>query len=132
MLPELEIWQAQQAETLGDIWCNEDDRIFTAEDGRPLFPDSITNWFHAFVQRSGLPEISVHSLRHTYASLMIADHTPLVVVAHSLGHAQVSTTSNIYAHVIADAEAQAAEIMDRFADLVPTTETAKSKNRSIG
>ena len=129
MLLELQIWQTQQAETLGDIWCNEDDRIFTAENGKPLFPDSITNWFHAFVQRSGLPEISVHSLRHTYASLMIADHTPLVV-AHSLGHAQVSTTSNIYAHVIADAEAQAAEIMDRFADLVPTTETPRIKKGS--
>lgn len=47
------------------------------------------------------------SLRHTYASLMIADGTPLVVVSHKLGHAQTSTTANIYAHVIASAEERA-------------------------
>ena len=123
LLTELQVWQAHQAEILGDVWQNEDDRIFTAEDGKPVFPDSITNWFTAFVRRSGLPEVSVHSLRHTYASLMIADHTPLVVVAHSLGHAQTSTTANIYAHVIKDAETKAIEVFDRFGDLVPDIET---------
>jgi site-specific recombinase XerD len=86
-----------------------------------MFPDSITQWFHKFVQRSGLPDIHVHSLRHTYASLMIADGTPLVVVSHNLGHAQVSTTSNIYSHVIASAEAQADQVFDRYADTVQGT-----------
>lgn len=107
-------WQFQQAATLGDAWDNADDRVFTREDGRPLFPDSITKWFTGFVARSGLPPVTVHSLRHTYASLMIADGTPLVNVSHSLGHAQVSTTTNIYAHVIAAAEARAVEVFDRF------------------
>ena len=128
LLTELQVWQAHQAEILGDVWQNEDDRIFTAEDGKPLFPDSITNWFTAFVRRSGLPEVTVHSLRHTYASLMIADNTPLVVVAHSLGHAQVSTTSNIYAHVIADAEAKATEVYDKFADVVPRIRTSTTNS----
>ena len=62
--------------------------------------------------------MTVHSLRHTYASLMIAEGTPLVNVSHSLGHAQVSTTTNIYAHVIASAEARAAAVSDRFSDAV--------------
>lgn len=111
-------WQEQQAATLGDAWENEDDRVFTKENGTPLFPDSISKWFTAFVKRSGLPPVTVHSLRHTYASLMIADGTPLVNVSHSLGHAQVSTTTNIYAHVIAAAEARAAAVSDRFSDAV--------------
>ena len=79
---------------------------------------TITQWFHKFVQRHGLPDVHIHSLRHTYASLMIADGTPLVVVSHNLGHAQVSTTSNIYSHVIASAEAQADRVFDRYADTV--------------
>lgn len=45
-----------------------------------------------FIRRTGLPPSSVHSLRHTYASLLLAERTPLVVVAHNLGHAQASTT----------------------------------------
>lgn len=117
LLLDVQRWQEQQAAKLGDAWDNEDGRIFTRADGRPLFPDAVTKWFTAFVKRSGLPAVTVHSLRHTYASLMIADGTPLVVVSHSLGHAQVSTTSNIYSHVIAAAEARAADIFDRFGDV---------------
>ena len=49
---------------------------------------------------------------------MIADGTPLVVVSKALGHAQASTTANIYAHVIASAEAKAMETFDRFDDVV--------------
>lgn len=133
LLSQLKEWQVQQAAALGDVWNNEDDRVFTSEDGSPLFPDSITNWFADFIKRSGLPKVTVHSLRHTYASLMIADGTPLVVVSHSLGHAQVSTTNNIYAHVIADAEAKATEIFDRFSDVVsPPTKPHKAKNEVAG
>ena len=50
--------------------------------------------------------MTVHSLRHTYASLMIADGVPLVVVSRQLDHAQASTTANIYAHAIASAQAK--------------------------
>ena len=60
---------------------------------------------------------------HTYASLLIADGTPLVVVSKNLGHAQTSTTSDIYSHVIASAEAKAAQVTDKFAeDIHPKSE----------
>ena len=109
-------WQEQQAAALGDTWENADGRIFTRDDGHPLFPDAVTKWFTSFVRRSGLPPVTIHSLRPTYASLMIADGIPMVIVSHSLGHAQVSTTTNIYAHVIAAAEARAVEVSERFSD----------------
>lgn len=121
LLLDLQKWQEQQAEILGDAWSNPDGRVFTRENGRPLFPDTVSKWFTAFVRRNNLPPVTVHSLRHTYASLMIADGTPLVIVSHSLGHAQVSTTSNIYSHVIASAEARAVEIFDRFSDVAKLT-----------
>lgn len=127
-------WQEQQETALGDAWENPDGRIFTREDGHPLFPDAVTKWFTAFVRRSGLPPVTIHSLRHTYASLMIADGVPMVVVSHSLGHAQVSTTTNIYAHVIAAAEARAVEVADRFsADVIRLTPGEKpAKKRATG
>ena len=54
---------------------------------------------------------------------MIADGTPLVVVSHQLGHAQTSTTANIYTHAIASAQAKAMQTFDRFNDLVPSVQT---------
>lgn len=118
LLMEYKRWQDEQREKMRDAWRDKDGRIFTTDDGAPMFPDSITKWFSSFVKRTGLPKVTVHSLRHTYASLMIADGVPLVVVSHQLGHAQTSTTANIYAHVIASAEAKAAQTFDKFNDIV--------------
>lgn len=126
LLMEYKRWQDSRREALGDAWENPDGRIFTTDSGAPIFPDSVTQWFTQFIRRSGLPKVTVHSLRHTYASLMIADGTPLVVVSHQLGHAQTSTTANIYAHVIAAAETKAQEaIDDKFKDLVAPPEAQK-------
>lgn len=94
-----------------------------------MFPDSLTKWFAAFVKRSGLPDVHIHSLRHTYASLMIADGTPLSVVSRRLGHAQVSTTANIYAHAIASADEKAAQITEKFADVVTTPEDCQATGK---
>ena len=70
---------------------------------------------------------------------MIADGTPLVVVSHQLGHAQASTTANIYAHVIASAEAKAAQTFDRFNDIIapeaddlPAPEELPKRVKKIG
>ena len=99
-----------------------------------MTPTTFTYRFKLILKKNGLPqELNVHSLRHTYASLMIADGTPLVVVSHKLGHAQTSTTSNIYAHVIAEAEAKADEVFDRFGDLVaPEIRPKLRKKKAAG
>ena len=128
LLLEYKLWQDKQRAALGDAWSDQDGRVFTNDDGSPIFPDTVTRWFSKFVARVGLPKVTIHSLRHTFASLMIADGIPLIVVANQLGHAQASTTSNIYAHVIAAAEAQAAATFDRFGDVIsPQTENAHEK-----
>ncbi len=118
ILLEYKRWQDEMREKVGDAWegTPEDDRIFTNEVGRPMFPTSITQWMGKFIKRTGLPSSSVHSLRHTYASLLIAEGTPLVVVSNNLGHAQTSTTSDIYSHVIKSAEAKAAQVLDKFSE----------------
>lgn len=133
LLLEYKTWQDAQREALGDAWADRDGRVFTTDTGTPIFPDSVTQWFTRFVQRTGLPKVTVHSLRHTYASLMIADGTPLVVVSHRLGHAQTSTTANIYAHVIASADAKAQEAMDnKFKDLVAPPVSLNGKKKAAG
>lgn len=118
MLQEYKEWQDMQRAACGDSWRDKDGRVFTGDDGAPVHPDALTKWFSGFVKRAGLPKVSIHSLRHTYASLMIADGTPLIVVSRRLGHAQTSTTANIYAHVIASADERAAQVTEKFADVV--------------
>ena len=121
MLAEYKNWQDNQREMCGGYWKDKDNRVFTTEDGNPVFPDSISQWLSKFVKKVGLPKITVHSLRHTFASLMIADGVPLVTVSNQLGHALPSTTANIYAHAISSAQARAAQTFDKFLDVIETS-----------
>lgn len=127
LLSKYKEWQNRQRELLGDVWEDTVGRIFTSNTGGPMFPDSITKWFSEFIERNNLPKVTVHSLRHTYASLMIADDIPIVIVSKQLGHAQVSTTANIYAHAIKSAQAKAAEVFDKFDDTIGLANEDKVK-----
>ncbi|MDQ5983893.1 MAG: Tyrosine recombinase XerC [Eubacteriales bacterium SKADARSKE-1] len=109
-LKEYRIWQNTQRIALGSRWqCSN--KIFTAENGSPINPDTISSWFKKFTKENDLPNISVHSLRHTNATLMLASGTNLRTVANRLGHSKTSTTSDIYAHAIKTADEAAAETL---------------------
>ena len=73
----------------------------------------------------------LHGRVRSAGYLLIADKTPLVVVASNLGHAQTSTTSDIYSHVIASAEAKAAEVLDKFSDEIHPKFTPTEKKEGV-
>jgi len=112
-LKEYKTWQTEQRIKLGDQW-HQTDRLFTAWNGKPMHPDTLTGWFHDFVARNNLPQVSIHSLRHTNATLLIAQHMPITTVAKRLGHANAATTTKIYAHAIRSADAAAAETLENI------------------
>ena len=124
LLREYRIWQDEQRAYCGSYWKDTDGRIFTASDGAPLHPDNLGGWFNKFIKKTDLPHISIHSLRHSYASLLIADGTPIVTVSKRLGHSLVSTTSDIYSHSIRSADEKAAQVTEKFADVVTQGKTA--------
>ena len=97
--------------SVGADWV-ESNRLFTQWDGKPIFPDSVSKWFKRFLKEIGLEGYSLHSLRHTNASIMIASGMDVRTVAARLGHAQTSTTTNIYAHLIKSADERAASAID--------------------
>ena len=79
--------------------------IFTDPDGHVPNPDTFTRHlrklyrFKLILKANNLPlDLNVHSLRHTNASLLIAQGVDVRTVASLLGHAQASTTLDIYAH----------------------------------
>ena len=80
----------------------------------PLHPDVVSSDFKRFLKRHNLPDIPLHGLRHTNATLQIAGGVPLTTVAKRLGHASTVTTSKIYAHAIQSADEQAAALLDNI------------------
>jgi integrase len=71
----------------------------------------VTDWTEKFVKRHNLPKFSPHSLRHTNITLQIENGVPLRNVAARAGHANTSTTSKIYSHVIKAVEERQAEVI---------------------
>ncbi len=122
-LNKYKAWQASERLSLGDKW-HDSDRLFTAWNGKPVHPDTVTGWFHKFIVRNNLPDISIHSLRHTNATLLIASGVNIRTVSNRLGHAQTSTTGNIYAHAIRSADEAAAETLQNI--LSPVKKVSKS------
>ena len=114
--------QAQQKLSLGSLW-KDSGKVFTALDGSPMHPDTLSGWFHDFIRGTDLPQIHLHSLRHTNATLNIANGISVTTVAGQLGHANASTTTKIYAHAIKSAQAAAADMMD---DLLTHNQVRKS------
>ena len=109
-------WKRQQKEAeqrKSDFCQNRDGLLFTQENGSPMHPDSVTTWLDRFSKRNGLPHINPHKFRHTMASMLIYQHVDPVSVSKRLGHSQVSTTTDIYAHVIEEADQQNADILAR-------------------
>ena len=115
-LKALKIHQAQERLKLGEQWQNSN-KIFTTWNGKPIHPDTVSGWFHDFIKRHNLPDIKVHNLRHTNATLLIFNGTDIKTVSQRLGHANVSTTGNLYTHAIKTADERAAEAL---ADILTT------------
>ncbi len=75
--------------------------IFCNSDGQPLDPDNmIKREFHPALDRAGLRRIRFHDLRHTYASLLIAQGENIKFVQQQLGHASAKTTLDRYGHLM--------------------------------
>jgi hypothetical protein len=74
--------------------------MFTREDGQALHPEHITKRFARLVRDAGLPPITLHGIRHSYATAALAAGEPLKVVSERLGHASISITANLYQHVL--------------------------------
>jgi len=112
VLRQYRVWQAGERLKVGELW-QDGDWMFTQYDGKPRHPDSLPKQFKSFLKRSGLPDdIHLHTLRHSCASLMIASGVDLRTVSKRLGHAQLSTTGNIYAHAIQSADEAASVALD--------------------
>lgn len=90
----------QQTQRLlaGSSW-QESGLIFTSSTGGPFQPNNLHHPWRKHLAAAGLPMVPFHSLRHTAASFLVAMDVHPRVAKEILGHANIQTTMNIYAHV---------------------------------
>ena len=84
-------------------------RRISSTDGRPIDPDLVTKAFNKMVKETWVPHLTLHGLRHAYATAALKTSIDPKVVSQHLGHASVSTTYDIYAHVIPELETESAK-----------------------
>lgn len=112
--------QRSERALAAELW-QEQGLVFAQEDGQPLHPGSVSRRFTVLVRHAALPRLSVHGLRHTYATIALSSRLPTKVVSERLGHASPQITDVIYAHVMPGMDADAAtivgaRILDRLGD----------------
>jgi integrase len=91
------------------------DLIFPNPDGTPLKPDSISAAVSLLCRRLGLPKgVSLHTLRHSHGSVLLADGVDLATVSEGLGHSSVRVTAGIYSHALRGRDQDAARRWDEF------------------
>lgn len=92
---------------------SELDLVFCTDSGTPLDPDNLVKReFHPALERAGIRRIRFHDLRHTFASLLIANGENIKFVQFQLGHASATTTLDRYGHIFPGTQKEAAEKLD--------------------
>lgn len=107
----LRSWRARQAEerlAWGEAWTDDNGLVFTREDGRPIHPQSLSQFFEKRSKAASLPTIRLHDLRHSYASAALSAGVAPKVVSERLGHSSIAITSDVYQHVLPELDDEAA------------------------
>lgn len=89
-----------------------DDFLFQTRGLRPLDPANARKRFEETLKRAGLKRVTLHSLRHSYASIMLASGASIKALQHALGHSQVTMTLGTYGHLLEEKMDEAVARMD--------------------
>jgi integrase len=95
---------------LGEAWTNSG-HIFTSSVGTPIDPRNLYREFQVICRDANIGKWHPHELRHSAASLMLAQGVKLQVVSEVLGHSSIRMTADVYGHVLAPDRQAAADAM---------------------
>jgi integrase len=107
-------WRQQQEQrlALGIGKAGTDDLVFARPDASPWPPDSLSGDWARTVRTLKLPKVSLHSLRHTHVSQLIAAGLDVVTVSRRIGHSHPTVTLSVYAHLFGNTDEKAAEAVE--------------------
>lgn len=107
--------QAEERLRAGELWEPLPlgaDLVFRTETGTSLDPDNFRNLTYRLTKGAGIGRWSPHQLRHSAASLLLAQGVPLKVVSEVLGHSSIRVTADVYGHLEDAAKSEAATAME--------------------
>lgn len=104
-------WQAKLREEMGENY-KDPGFLFTWQDGRPVDPDYLSKHFRKLIKKANIEGIHFHSLRHSYASLLLSNNVHPKIVQENLGHSTISMTLDTYSHVAPGLKEAAAKSLD--------------------
>jgi integrase len=105
--------QAQQRLAAGSAWQSNHDLIFTNQIGGPLEPKVLAREYKKLLKAAGIPtSLRFHDLRHSAATLLLAQGVHPRAIMELLGHSSITVTMNTYAHVLPAMMREAADKMD--------------------
>ena len=111
LLHEVRGKQTIQKAEIADAWT-QSGFVLTHQDGMPLDSEVVSKAFTKLVKEAGFPDLTMHGLRHTHATILLEQGVNPKVVSERLGHASVATTMDIYSHVLPDMQEKAAQAID--------------------
>lgn len=104
--------QSENRRMFGADYRDDLNLVFAAPDGDYLKPDTMTAKVCLLASKAGLTGSSLHTLRHSHGSQLLANGVPLPVVSKRLGHSSVYVTATIYSHALSKDELAAADVWD--------------------
>ena len=111
VLESMKTKQIEMRLKAGPAW-QQTDYVFTTDNGVPIDPDNLSHEFRHIVNEAGLPRVTFHGLRHSFATALLATNVHLVVVQSALGHFSITLTIDTYSHVMPGLEEAAARSID--------------------
>ncbi|SDG33869.1 Site-specific recombinase XerD [Pseudonocardia oroxyli] len=88
------------------------DLVFSRPDGQPLRPEYVLRHLQQLARAAGVPRVRVHDLRHFAATTMLASQVPLAMASKTMRHSTLSTTTEIYGHLLRHVAQQAVASID--------------------
>ena len=111
--------QAEERLAAGTMWRDQA-LVFASHTGGPIEKQNLVRRnFRPLLARAGLPRIRFHDLRHSAATLLLAQGVHPKIVQERLGHATIGVTMDVYSHVLPDMQREAADVLDRFLSAKP-------------
>jgi len=133
VVAELRLHRTQQQEhrlRLGLGKAPDDALVFPKWDGTPRVPTTTsTEWTRTLAQLD-LPPISLHALRHTHASQLIAEGMDVLAISRRLGHGSPTITLGVYGHLFGNTDDRAADVIERAFGKVLAQENTPENSRS--
>ena len=119
MLREFKTEQDAEALQVGDKWV-ETDRLFVKWNGEPMNNQTPYGWLKEFCEKNDLPFYGIHSFRHLFASFLVNEGVDIVTVSGALGHSNVTTTSNVYCHLMENSRAKVSDAIVNALKFTPS------------